>query len=91
MFGIFVIMTKIEIESLKVGDLLHHTHDTNRGRALPGARYSHSFRVVDIFARGVSVKGRAFACFYTDAGPNASISGSIAEGDEDYRLVRAEE
>ncbi len=80
-------MTKQDIEGLQIGDRLEHTLDTAYGNVLPGARYSAARTVVEIFARGISIKGTAYVCFYTDFGPNSRISGSIGEGEQSYRFA----
>ncbi len=36
--------------------------------------------VTKIFARGTDQKGRLYVCYYTQFGPNSSISNSLTEG-----------
>jgi hypothetical protein len=56
------------------------------GRLLPEARWSSPRIVVEVFGRGISVKGRAYVCFWTSNGPGSQMSRSTAEGEEDLRL-----
>jgi hypothetical protein len=80
-------MTREEVINLEAGDRVEHTLDTAHGEALPNARYSAPREIVEIFARGISDKGHAYVCFYTEFGAGSRMSGTILEGEEMYRLA----
>jgi hypothetical protein len=80
-------VTREQIDALKVGDVLERTLSTRDGKALPDARYGFRGAVTEITARGTSVKGRRYVCFYTQFGENSTMSGSVAEGDEGVRYA----
>lgn len=86
-------MTRTEIESLKVGDVLERTLDVDGFtlKARPGARYGMKGAVTEISYRGVNVKGRTYVGGYTAFGSNnGAMSFSIAEGDESIRIAPPE-
>jgi hypothetical protein len=62
------IPTRSEIEPLKEGDLAPDCFGQWR-------------RITRIYARGYDVNGRAYVCYYTEFGPEASISNSLKEGE----------
>lgn len=62
------IPTRTEIEALKEGDLAPDC-------------FGHLRRITRIYARGNDIKGKAYVCYYTELGPNASISNSLKEGE----------
>jgi hypothetical protein len=62
------IPTRSEIEALKEGDLAPDCFGQWR-------------RVTRIYARGDDVNGKAYVCFYTEFGQNASITNSLKEGE----------
>ncbi len=62
------IPTRAEIEAIKEGDLAPDCFGQWR-------------RVIKIFARGDDVNGKAYICYYTEFGANASISNSLKEGE----------
>lgn len=82
-------MTRAEIENLKLGDMLECTYDTAFGKALPEARYGEPKPVVEIIYRGYDVNGKAYVGFYVQYSEGCRMSGSITEGEEFYRLVKA--
>lgn len=71
-------MNHEQIENLKVGDVLQFHIN---GISWPPAP------VVEIHARGVSIYGKAYVCFYQAFGADARISGSVSEGEPFYTLV----
>lgn len=75
-------MTRDEILNLKVGDMVQHIIN---GKAMPPSP------VVEIYAQEISqYHGRAYVCFYQQFGENATISGSISEGEDFYRIIEQE-
>ena len=59
-------MTRIEIENLKIGNLVPNCF----GKMMP---------IVSIYGRGISDKGKAFICFYQTFGSSSTMSNSIRE------------
>jgi len=57
--------------------------------AKPNAKYHGPYEIAEVHARGDNlIDGRAYCCFYIHFGGNGGrMSGSITEGDENYRLV----
>jgi len=60
--------TRQWVEGLRIGDMAPDCF----GRLRP---------VVDIFARGDDIQGRAFVCYYTKFSDCSRISGSAKEGE----------
>jgi hypothetical protein len=87
-------MTRIEIEGLRVGDVLERTVDLipHSGlKAKEGARYGMRGAVTEISFRGVSVHGRAYVGGYTAFGAGgSSMSFSVSEGEEIVRFAPAD-
>lgn len=83
-------MQRAEIQNLFVGQLIRGTHDTVPFSAFtqlkPDARWGYVERIVSIDAVGDNIHGKAYCCFTTTYGDGASITGSIAEGEQTYRL-----
>lgn len=79
-------MTRTEILSLKVGDVVQQHIN---GHAWPAAP------ITAITARGFTADchpqggGRAFVCFYQQFGENSQISGSCGEDESLYTLVQS--
>ena len=67
MLEIFI-PTRSEIEALKEGDLAPDCFGNWR-------------RVTKVYSRGDDVNGKAYVCFYTEFGPEATISNSLKEGE----------
>lgn len=66
---IYLIPSRSDIESLKVGDMAINP-------------FGKMMEAVDIYARGVDAKGRAWVLYYTAHGDqNGRISGSMTEGE----------
>lgn len=61
-----MVPSKVDVEKLKVGDAALDAF----------GRYS---RVVEVFARGIDVHGKAYVCFKTDFGPGATMTASMKE------------
>jgi hypothetical protein len=61
------IPTRVEIESLKEGDLAPDC-------------FGHWRRVTRIYAGGNDINGKAYVYYYTEFGVNGSISNSLKEG-----------
>lgn len=85
-------MTREQIESLKIGDYVKQTFDTDgQGIALSNARYGQAREVIEITARGTDKNGLVFVCFtikthtYED-GKFSTLSTSIKEG-KDYFII----
>lgn len=81
-------MTRNEIENLKVGDMIQYTLDLRNCKALPDARWSEPKPVVEIFAVGNNVHGRAYICLYREVDANCRMSHSCTEGEELIRLAQ---
>jgi hypothetical protein len=76
-----------DVAGIVPGAWVQSTFDIRgNGSLLPNARWGSPRLVVEVFGRGVSVKGRAYVCFWTSNGPGAQMSRSTGEGDEDLRL-----
>lgn len=71
-------MTREQIENLSLGDRVIRKH---MGRNPDGET------VVEIFAKGVSDFGNAYACFYTQWSEGSRMSGSVMEGEDNFDLV----
>ena len=72
-------LTREQIENLKVGDVLQY----HINGVLTKPR-----KVVEIHARGVSIHGHAYVCFYQEFGEHSTISGSTSENESRYQLVK---
>jgi hypothetical protein len=84
-------MTKENIQRLAVGDLVRRTMDTRFGLALPGARWSAWEPVTSITYRGTNTDGKDYVGFYTRFGVDATMSGSIAEGETYMEVHHADD
>ena len=62
------IPTRAEIQSMEVGELAPDC-------------FGHWRRVTKVYAKGHDVNGKAYVCYYTEFGPEASISNSLKEGE----------
>jgi hypothetical protein len=86
------VMTHQEIMNLKVGDYLQNTMDivafTEFKEVKPNAVWSKPRKVVAINFRNISKHtGRAYVGFETEFGASSSISTSIMEGENHYRIA----
>lgn len=86
-------MTRDQIMSLKVGDVLRNTLDvvpgSNFTKLKANPAWGEGRRITEIAVRDVSDwTGKAYILGYTEHGPNGSISFSIAEGEVMYEVVR---
>jgi len=80
-------MTAIEIQNLKVGDLVQRTICTKAEVEHGTAWWSNPEPVDEIFARNQNVNGQWFVCFYTVWHENGRMSGSITEGEYHVRMA----
>jgi hypothetical protein len=80
-------MTRQQIEDLKVGDKIQRRYPTLHGQPLPQSRWGEPEVVTRIFARGVSVRGKAYVCFDTRWSPNSEMSARVSEGEGHVRLA----
>jgi len=82
----YSMITKEQIDSVQIGTVLRETYDTRHGVALPNARW-HERPVVEIFARGVDIYGKAYVCGYCQFGPTSRISFSLKEGENRAEIL----
>jgi len=61
-------MTRQQIESLQIGDLLPNCF----GEMKP---------ITEIYHKGEDINGKLFACFYQEFGKDATMSNSAKEGE----------
>lgn len=75
-------MNREQMFSLKVGDEIE--------RSYIGSGHFERVKIASIFASGITdnpsspLHGTAYVCLYTVFGDNATMSGSIREGDERF-------
>lgn len=79
-------LTRQDVENLKVGTVIIECWDTIRGIPVPGAKWSDPCPITRIYAKGVNREGQAYVLGYRKFSDNATISFDAHEGEDRIRI-----
>jgi hypothetical protein len=84
-------MTRKEVESIAVGTLIREYQTGFYADRKPVEKFGRPQRVIEVFHRGMSRKGLAYANIFFAFGDGLRLSATIVEGDPTWQLEGRED